>query len=315
MKKSSIIALFVLTTLATNTACAFFGYRPTVSGTQPTQIVLTADSLKLTEMPIPSETQIPSDTFTATSIPSAFSCGLGVIDLDVKIWVVGLEAKSVCGKVTAMIRQQGSQPITWNGQLTQFENNYQPVCSDVLPTVRYEIVDINLHIYGTAWCEWITQTLGASGSVTNPDLFGIVITFQQTGTAQQMSVQQTQNVRRIIAQKTAQEEQIIAQETETAQQQSIKATQDAKIQIYLTACKKHNGYIDNGYCVVDYPGWSSQRVTIKDDGTWDAYQANINLEDCKTASVDATTAANEGHPWANPPQYHEDTGVCIQGNP
>ncbi len=222
----------------------------------------------------------------ATPIPRTASCGVGLLDTNVRIWIDGQDAEKACGSVTAMIRQQGNQPTDWDGQLSESANSYRPVCSDALPTLRYEVVDTGNHFYGTEWCHWMVSVHGSSGSATTPDLFGIVSAAQQAENAQQ----QTQNA-------------------------ASQATKEAQQLIYTTACKQHNGHIDNGYCVVDYPGWSSQRVTINPDGIWDAVEADINRANCETAMQDASAAAQDGQPWSNPPQYHPDTGVCVHGNP
>jgi hypothetical protein len=115
-------------------------------------------------------------------------------------------------------------------------------------------MDTGNHFYGTEWCQWIAQAYCGSASATTPDLFGIVTAAQQAENAQQQS-----------------------------QNAASQATQESQQSIYTTAWKQHNGYIDNGYCVVDYPGWSSQRVTINSDGTWDAAQADINHANCEIA--------------------------------
>lgn len=205
-----------------------------------------------------------------TPTPRETACGIGLLDHNVRIWVKGRDAQQVCGGITAMIRQQGSQPISWSGRISESVDNYQPVCSDGLPTLSYEIVDTGRHSYGIEWCQWMVQTYGTSGIVTVPDLFGII------GAAQQAA-------------------------------QALKQT-------YAASCQQHNGYVDkHGLCVVDYPGWISEPVAIKVDGTWDAYIADLNRSDCEPNIKTAMDDAAKGQTWSIPPQYHPDTGICVNG--
>ena len=98
--------------------------------------------------------------------------------------------------------------------------------------------------------------------------------------------------------------------------QNADATQQAEDRLYALVCSQHNGYISEfGNCVVDYPGWPSQRVTVNRDGTWNAYQAEINRGDCEVDTQDAALSALEGWPWTELPLYHPDTGVCTPGSP
>lgn len=231
--------------------------------------------------------QTTSPSQTARILPKGTSCGIGLLEANVRIWIEGQDAQKVCGNITAMIRQQGKQPTGWDGKIPdESASDYRPVCSDAIPALSYEVVDTGGRLYGTEWCKWMVQTYGGSGSVTAPDLFGII-----------SASQKAENTR---------------QQNENA---AIQATEEAQKLIYKTACKQHNGYIENGHCVVDYPGWSSQSVTIDPDGTWNAAQADINRGNCQIEMQNASAAAQGGRPWTKIPQYHPDTGVCVHGNP
>lgn len=107
--------------------------------------------------------------------------------------------------------------------------------------------------------------------------------------------------------------------TATAQQATAAAqlaTATAEQLTYETACRQHNGHLSaNGNCVVDYPGWPDQRVSIKRDGSWDTAAADSERADCDTQAADAATSAQDGQPWSVLPKYHNDTGVCARGTP
>jgi len=218
-----------------------------------------------------------------TALSSTNSCGVGMLDHNVRILVKGADAQKACAGIITTIRQEGSQPIEWDGRLTESGENYSPVCSDALQSFSYEVVDTGGHDYGREWCQWMVQAYGASGSATEPDLLGIISAVQQT---------------------------------EKNADAVLQATQQEQDRIYAQACLQHNGYISShGNCLVDYPGWSSQPVTISPDGTWDTSRAEINRGNCEIAIQDAAMGLEQGRPWTIQPVYHEDTGVCIHGAP
>lgn len=129
-----------------------------------------------------------------TPVPMETSCGLGILNANTRIWIRGRDAQQACGHVTAMIRQQGKQPTGWDGNIAQPASDYQPVCSDALLTFSYEVVDTGGHVYGTEWCQWMARTYGVSGSVTVPDLFGIINTAQQIGDAAKVAAEDVRAV-------------------------------------------------------------------------------------------------------------------------
>ncbi len=233
---------------------------------------------------IPTQSPLPE----MTSTPQIVSCGVGLIDHNVDIWIEGQYAQAACSKLILAIRQQGSQPTNWDGQLSSNASSYQPVCSDAMPELQYEVVDTGGQSYGTTWCRWMVSVYGGSGSVTDPDLFGIVRVAQDS------------------------------ENTEAHRQQAeFQATVSAMQLAYVEACKLHHGYIDtNGFgtCRVDYPGSPRQEVAINTDGTWDAAMAEFNRVFCEQAIEYATSAAQAGQPQSNLPVYHPDTGVCVLGN-
>lgn len=139
---------------------------------------------------LPTIAQLPTLTHTTTApaIPTPIikpkptqptvgnetSCGVGLYDHNVRIWIEGQAAQEACSIIIALIRQQGSQPIGWDGYIYEIYSDYQPVCSDILPELAYEVVDTGSHLYGTEWCQWMVQFYGASGVLTEPDLMGII---------------------------------------------------------------------------------------------------------------------------------------------
>ena len=226
--------------------------------------------------------QVPTSLGEAT-LSITKSCGVGMFDHNVRIWVKGTDAQKACASIIAAVRQEGSQPIAWDGSIAESGENYSPVCSDVLHSLSYEVVDTGGHDYGRQWCQWMVQAYGASGSATEPDLLGIIST---------------------------------AQQAEMNANAVLQATQQEHDRIYAQACSQHNGYVSsNGNCIANYPGWPSQPVTINPDGTWDTFQADINSGNCEIAVQDAAAAMQEGWPWTIQPQYHQDTGVCVPGAP
>lgn len=232
---------------------------------------------------------IPTETLPSQAIQgdTGSSCGVGLKDHDVLIYVVGQRSQQTCREIRIMIQKQGQQPTDWDGNVSEAMINYDAVCSDIAPGFAYEVVDTGGQSYGTNWCRWVAVTYGASGLVTNADSLGIIYTLKQL--------------------------QDQSRQTQTSNSQ---ATRAAREQTYSKACKQHNGYIGvSGNCVVDYPGWRAQQVTLNLDGTWDSISADINRGNCEINSQNAATAAKAGRPWAVMPQYHPDTGVCVHGNP
>ncbi|MEP7294064.1 MAG: hypothetical protein ABI835_19915, partial [Chloroflexota bacterium] len=155
-------------------------------------------------------------------------CGVGLVDHYVRMWVQGQGAQIVCDSLVVAIRREGEQPTIWDGQLLENATSYEPVCSDRSSLLGYEVIDTGGHTYGTSWCQWMVSTYGASGSITDPDLFNIVSPAQQAENAQM-------------------ETQIAAPYAPIESQQTA----------YAIACIEHNGYIaTNGFgsCRVDYPG-------------------------------------------------------------
>lgn len=101
-----------------------------------------------------------------------------------------------------------------------------------------------------------------------------------------------------------------------AQAQAAARAEAARQERYTAGCVAHGGAINAyGTCVVSYPNWADQLVTIDDNGNFDQAQADLNRDDCATNQQDATTAAQEGLPWHELPVYHSDTGVCTLGSP
>jgi hypothetical protein len=234
---------------------------------------------------------IPTETATSLTLPTqaeaGSSCGVGLKDHDVLIYVVGQRSQQTCREIRIMIQKQGQQPTNWDGVVLKALGDYDAVCSDVVSGFAYEVVDTGGKSYGTNWCMWVANTYGASGLGTGPDGLGIIRAGQQL--------------------------QDQSRKTQTATSQ---ATMNARNQNYSNTCKQHNGYIRaSGNCVVDYPGWPAQPVTLSPDGTWDSIGADSNRRNCELNAEDAASAAKAGRPWTSAPQYHPDTGVCVHGNP
>lgn len=240
------------------------------------------------------QTRTTSQQLTTSSQLSAQdSCGIALFGSNVRIWIEGQNAQQVCNDLVQSVRKGGGQPSSWNGQLTIELSDAAPVCSDILPKIKYEVVDTGANINGSSWCQWMTQKYGASKNPTNPDLFGIIKAVRQ-------------------ASLTVTNE---AQQVAESARKSVQATTATKKAVYAAACKAHNGYTgDSGNCVVDYPGWSHQRVAIQEDGAWDVDRAESERRQCEMSKADADAAEKNGRPWTTPPQYHPDTGVCSRGS-
>lgn len=254
-------------------------HTPTIQVPPTTQIV-----------PTPTKDLAPTATIQITPTELAIPCGVGLLDHNVRLWAEGEYAQDLCSRLVNSIRQGGDQPTVWNGQLSAADaSSYEAVCSDRFSNLSYEVVDTGGHSYGRSWCRGIVSTYGTSGLVTDPDLFNIV-----------HPAQQSQNA------------------TLNAPLTAIPATAAAQQSIYANACKQHNGYIDiNGFgeCMVDYPGAPRQEIPLNPDGTWNEDMAESIRTMCDGAMQYATAAAQDGQPMSEPPQYHPDTGVCVQGNP
>jgi len=225
------------------------------------------------------------------------SCGVGVLSAHARMWIAGPDAQRACSGLTILILQQGNEPTTWDGVIIGGASDYRPICVGVVTSVTYEVIDTGTHLLGTTWCHWAVQVYGASNRPARPDVFGIIGPAQETEAARQQYNLAT------------------SQAIATAKQLGDRATRAAEQQTYADGCREHNGYLENGFCLVDYTGSPKWRVTINYDGTWDAAQANANRRLCESAAQQAVYAAGDGHGWAVLPEYHDDTGVCIQGHP
>lgn len=203
---------------------------------------------------------------------------------NVLVWFDGRDAQQTCTRLMQAIRQQGSQPVNWDGRITNNANSYAPVCSDSLNSLRYEVVDTGGRRYGTSWCQWLVQEFGGSGLATEPDLFGIIRTAQQL---------ETELVGTALAEPGA--------------------TLQALAAMFEKSCREYGGYVDNGYCYIDYPNAPHQPIPLNMDGTWNESQAEAIRLACENAMQVATSFAESGSFISRPPQYYPDTGVCIQG--
>jgi len=110
------------------------------------------------------------------------SCGVGEYNTNIAIWIEGQKAKQSCNQIMLKIRGQGGQPYAWNGRVdsTHADRFWRPVCSDVLPGLSYEVIEVDYMHYGTEWCVWMVETFGGSSSPTRPDLFNITTQARQT---------------------------------------------------------------------------------------------------------------------------------------
>ena len=195
-----------------------------------------------------------------------------------------------------MIQEQANRARDWDGNVTGNASDYQPVCSKTLPNISYEVVDTGTFLLGDVWCKWLARTYGAANTSIAADIFGIVSLSRQTEVAQQQRAAVT------------------SQAIGRVQQQIGQATQDARQLAYASACQQHNGYVENGFCLVDYPGSPKWRVAINYAGLWNNIEADVNRRTCELASQQASAAEKDGHAWAAAPIYHSDTGVCIQSH-
>jgi hypothetical protein len=261
---------------------ALTGCKPSKEQPTPTP----SDQNRIASVTLITATQKPPTSTPTRTAPVISRCGVGRSDANVRIWVEGQDAQQVCSVVLQTIRQGGGQPIAWNGRILRTLGEYEPICSDALPTFSYEVVDTGGHLYGTWLCSMMVQTYGASDKATEPDLLGI------------FSAQYTEATR------------------QQAEKAAIQATEQARQRSYEIACEQHHGFVNlYGFCVVEYPGSLVQQVTINDDGTWDEIQAKSNKEECDIDMQSADMDAQAGHPWRRLPKYHADTGVCVRGQP
>ncbi len=100
-----------------------------------------------------------------------------------------------------------------------------------------------------------------------------------------------------------------------AERAAAEAAEAAQRTTYRNACQSRGGHVSGGgTCLVDYPGWSAQIVAVRADGSFDTAQAEMNRQDCDTATADAALSAQDGFPWSQLPEYHSDTGVCVLGS-
>ena len=233
----------------------------------------------------------------AGASPGPGACGVGVLGAHARMWMEGPDALHACSSLTIKIQQQGNQPVGWDGIIIGSAIDYRPVCARAVPTITYEVIDTGSHLIGTTWCQWVVEVYGASNTAAALDIFGIVGQSQQTEVAQQHRDAAT------------------SQPIATATQKNDQATQATRQRAYASGCGQYNGYIENGFCLVDYPASPKWAVAINYDGTWNAAQADFNRRNCANDAQLAARAAQDGHAWLVPPQYHSDTGVCIQGHP
>jgi hypothetical protein len=89
----------------------------------------------------------------------------------------------------------------------------------------------------------------------------------------------------------------------------------AQLEKFSQACAAVGGEADGLSCTVDYPGWPDQYVPMDDSGNLIPGDVEANRQDCEIGLEDAQISADEGLPWSELPQFHEDSGVCTYGTP
>lgn len=211
----------------------------------------------------------------APGLSAPASCGVGLLDHDVRIWAEGQDARKACSGITSALRNQGEQPTEWSGQLSSSPNSYQPVCSDSLPTLQYEIVDTGSHSYGTDWCQSIVQEFGSSVSATTPNLFGII------SAAEKKDKEENQKQSEEQAVEQAHKQQVLAKEQATC----------AEVGGNWNSLSLSSDY---GDCIVHYTyAYNPYYVKFDDDGNV-VPRAGESPESCM---------ADHG-------LWHSDTDVC-----
>jgi hypothetical protein len=109
-----------------------------------------------------------------------------------------------------------------------------------------------------------------------------------------------------------------AAERQRQQQEEEAAAAEAErqqLEHFAQACEAVGGEAEGLGCTVDYPGWPDMYVPMDDNGELIADDVAANREDCATGLEDAQISADEGYPWSELPQFHEDSGVCTYGTP
>ena len=101
------------------------------------------------------------------------------------------------------------------------------------------------------------------------------------------------------------------------QEDADAAAEEERIQLetFRHACAAVGGEADGLSCTVDYPGWPDQYVPMDDSGNLIPEDVEVNRQDCEIGLEDAQISADEGYPWSELPQFHEDSGVCTYGTP
>ena len=110
----------------------------------------------------------------ATTTPAWSTCGVGLPDHNVRIWVEGYYAQQACEMIISSEKAALESPVWWTAATVSAAEGYFAVCADNFSDLRYEVVDTGGASYGTQWCQWMTQQYGTAPYPVERDLFGLV---------------------------------------------------------------------------------------------------------------------------------------------
>ena len=110
----------------------------------------------------------------STSTPEWSSCGVGLTDHNVRIWLECNYAEEACGMIVASEKADLESPMWRNATRVSSSDGYFVVCSDEFSDLVYEVVDTGGAMYGSGWCRMVTNRFGTAPYPVEPDMFGLI---------------------------------------------------------------------------------------------------------------------------------------------